>query len=30
MKRLDYMETLMTQSQGYAEASQVIGDFRMG
>ncbi len=30
MKRLDYMEALMTQSQEYAEASQIIGGFRMG
>ena len=30
MKRLDYMEALMTQSQEYAEASRIIGGFRMG
>jgi hypothetical protein len=30
MKRLDYMESLMTQNQEYAEASQIIGGLKMG
>ena len=30
MKRLDYMEGLMTQNQEYAEAARVIGGLRMG
>jgi hypothetical protein len=30
MKRLDYMENLMTQNQEYAEASQIIGGLKMG
>ncbi len=30
MKRLDYMESLMTQNQEYAEASQIIGGLKIG
>jgi len=30
MKRLDYMESLMTQNQEYAEASQIISGLKMG
>ena len=30
MKRLDYMESLMTQNKEYAEASQIISGLKMG
>ena len=30
MKRLDYMENLMTQNQEYSEAARVIGGLKMG
>jgi len=30
MKRLDYMENLMTQNQEYSEAARVIGGLRIG
>jgi hypothetical protein len=30
MKRLDYMEALMTQNQEYSEAARVIGGLKMG
>ena len=30
MKRLDYMETLMTQNNEYSEAARVIGGLKMG
>lgn len=30
MKRLDYMEELMTQNQEYAETSRIIGGLKLG
>ncbi len=30
MKRLDYMEALMTQNQEYADASRIIGGLKLG